>query len=171
VVMMSPFTPMLFMGEEWAASSPFLYFTDHPEPDIARATSEGRKRELVEKGFRAEDVPDPQDPQTFERSRLDWSERERPPHAQMLAFARALIALRRGSPELIGPTPGRATVDEERQTLVYARGPFTLVVNLGPSTAVVSLAAPAKLLLHTGAAMASPSSVEVSPDGWAILRE
>jgi maltooligosyltrehalose trehalohydrolase len=170
VVMMSPFTPMLFMGEEWGASSPFLYFTDHPDPDVARATSEGRKRELVAKGFRAADVPDPQDAETFSRSRLDWAERESEPHAQMLRFTQALIELRRSSPELCSSVPGRCVVDEERKTLRYERGPFVLVLNLGTQT---ELSLPPgkswRLLIETGASMASPNSVALGKDALAIL--
>ena len=69
-----PFTPMLFMGEEWAASTPFQFFTSHPEPELGRATAEGRIAEFERMGWDPAVVPDPQDPATFERSKLDWSE-------------------------------------------------------------------------------------------------
>jgi aryl-alcohol dehydrogenase-like predicted oxidoreductase len=65
---------MLFMGEEWGSSSPFQFFSSHPEPELARATAEGRKREFAEHGWDADEIPDPQDPATFERSKLDWGE-------------------------------------------------------------------------------------------------
>ena len=69
-----PFTPMLFQGEEWAASTPFQFFTSHPEPDLGRMTAEGRIREFAAMGWDPDVVPDPQEPDTFRRSKLDWSE-------------------------------------------------------------------------------------------------
>ena len=69
-----PFTPMLFQGEEWAASTPFQFFTSHPEEELGRATAEGRIAEFARHGWDPDAVPDPQDPATFERSKLDWSE-------------------------------------------------------------------------------------------------
>ena len=95
-VLLSPLVPLLFQGEEWAASTPFRYFTDHRDPELARAVSEGRRREFADFGWRPEDVPDPQDPATFEVSRLDWSELDRAPHAEVLAWHRELLRLRRG---------------------------------------------------------------------------
>ncbi|MDQ6744012.1 MAG: malto-oligosyltrehalose trehalohydrolase [Candidatus Dormibacteraeota bacterium] len=101
LVLLSPFVPMLFMGEEWGASTPFLFFSDHRDPRIARATSRGRVEEFKAFGWRPEDVPDPQAPASFERSKLDWSEIARDPHRSLLEWYRALIRLRRrlaGSP-------------------------------------------------------------------------
>ena len=99
-----PMTPLLFMGQEWAASAPFLYFTDH-EVELGRLVSEGRRAEFA--GFEAftderrrELIPDPQAPATFERSRLDWSERELPEQQRVLELYRSLLALRRSDPVL-----------------------------------------------------------------------
>ncbi|SDU40666.1 malto-oligosyltrehalose trehalohydrolase [Gordonia westfalica] len=111
LVLLSPFTPMLFMGEEWAAATPFQFFTSHPEPELGRATAEGRRSEFAEHGWDSDDVPDPQDPETFERSKLDWSEPTRPDHARVLGFYRSLIALRRTEPAL--HDPAFASVDAE----------------------------------------------------------
>ena len=72
----SPFTPMLFQGEEWAASTPFQFFTSHPEPELGEATAAGRITEFEQIGWDPAVVPDPQDPATLERSKLDWSEAE-----------------------------------------------------------------------------------------------
>ncbi|UYN82992.1 MAG: malto-oligosyltrehalose trehalohydrolase [Microcella sp.] len=99
----SPFTPMLFMGEEWGASTPWQFFTSHPEPELGRATAQGRLDEFVKMGWDESVVPDPQDPATFERSRLDWAERENGAHARLLDLHRELIALRRATPELTDP--------------------------------------------------------------------
>ena len=99
-----PMTPLLFMGQEWAASTPFLYFTDH-EPELGAKVSAGRREEF--KRFRAfadpearERIPDPQDRETFERSRLRWEERAQGEHARTLALYRELLSLRRHDPVL-----------------------------------------------------------------------
>ena len=96
LTMLSPFVPMLFQGEEWGASTPFLYFTDHQNPELGRAVTEGRTREFA--SFRwAGEVPDPQAIDTFMRSKLDWSEAAQAPHAELLEWYRRLIVLRRSS--------------------------------------------------------------------------
>jgi maltooligosyltrehalose trehalohydrolase len=95
LVVLSPGVPMLFQGEEWAASTPFQYFTDHPDRALAEAVRRGRRAEFAAFGWREDEVPDPQDPATRDRSVLRWEERTSPPHRDMLAFYRDLIALRR----------------------------------------------------------------------------
>ena len=90
-----PFTPMLFQGEEWAASTPFQFFTSHPEAELGRATAEGRIAEFARHGWDPEVVPDPQDPATFERSKLDWTELGSDRGVRMLAVYRDLARLRR----------------------------------------------------------------------------
>jgi len=104
VLLLSPYTPMLWMGQEWAASAPFQYFTNHPE-ELGRLVTEGRRQEFGKFSAFAdpevrERIPDPQAPETFERSKLDWSERDQMPHAGMLALHRALLHLRRTHPAL-----------------------------------------------------------------------
>jgi maltooligosyltrehalose trehalohydrolase len=98
LLLTAPFTPMLFQGEEWAASSPFLYFSDHADPDLAEAVRAGRRREFAGFGWDPDKIPDPQDPSSFERSRLDWNELDEPFHRQMLEWYRALIRLHRRLP-------------------------------------------------------------------------
>jgi maltooligosyltrehalose trehalohydrolase len=133
LVLTAPFVPMLFMGEEWGATTPFQYFTSHTDPELGRAVSEGRRNEFKEFGWGPDDVPDPQDPATFERSKLRWSEVGEPPHADLLEWYRALIALRRSTPALLDGRLDRvrATVDEDAGTIVVRRGPITLAANLG----------------------------------------
>ncbi|TBN57162.1 malto-oligosyltrehalose trehalohydrolase [Glaciihabitans arcticus] len=99
----SPFTPMIFMGEEWGASTPWQFFTSHPEPELGEATAKGRIAEFAKMGWDPAVVPDPQDPATFERSHLLWDEREDGDHARLLDLYRDLIALRREYPELTDP--------------------------------------------------------------------
>ncbi len=110
-----PMTPLLFMGQEWAASTPFLYFTDH-EPELGALVSAGRREEF--KRFRAFSdpavrarIPDPQAPETFARSRLRWDERKEGYHARVLGLYRSLLALRRSDPVLRDPARERLTAD------------------------------------------------------------
>jgi maltooligosyltrehalose trehalohydrolase len=153
LVLTSPFTPMLFMGEEWGASTPWQFFTSHTDPEIGRATAEGRKGEFAEHGWDADEVPDPQDPETFTRSKLDWSEVEREPHARLLATTRALLALRRQHPDLVDPDLSRVEVswDDEDRWLVVHRGALRVVANLSGDAREVDLDRPATgVLLATG---------------------
>jgi len=139
LVLCSPFTPMLFMGEEWGASTPFQFFTSHPEPELARATAEGRKAEFAEHGWSTDDVPDPQDPETFERSKLDWDELVREPHARLLDCYRSLLHLRRERAELTDPWLENLSVDydEAGQWIVVHRGALRIACNLGAEPVTV----------------------------------
>ncbi|MFC4744926.1 malto-oligosyltrehalose trehalohydrolase [Gordonia hankookensis] len=100
LVLLSPFTPMLFMGEEWAAQTPFAFFTSHPEPELGRATANGRRAEFADHGWDGVEIPDPQDPQTFRSSKLDWSEMDQSTHRRMFDFYRELIELRKREEDL-----------------------------------------------------------------------
>jgi maltooligosyltrehalose trehalohydrolase len=103
LMLTSPFTPVIYMGEEWGASTPWQFFTSHPEPELGRATAHGRFAEFAKMGWDESAVPDPQSRETFERSKLNWSELDQPAHARLLALHRALIRLRRRMPELTDP--------------------------------------------------------------------
>ena len=128
-----PYTTMLFMGEEYAASTPFQFFSSHPEPELAKATAEGRKAEFAEHGWDADDIPDPQDPQTFTNSKLNWAEVDTGEHARLRRVYRDLIALRRDHPDLADPWLDNLTVDyNERQGWIsVSRGRLRIVCNLG----------------------------------------
>ncbi|MER5888249.1 malto-oligosyltrehalose trehalohydrolase [Streptomyces sp. NPDC001941] len=141
LVLTSPFTPMLFMGEEWGASTPWQYFTDHTDPELAEAVRRGRRREFTSHGWAEEDVPDPQDPATRDRSCLDWSEPGRPAHARLLRWYRELIALRRGQPDLADPDLAavRVAYDEGARWIAYRRGDLRIAVNLGDAPARLPL--------------------------------
>ncbi|MEV0295066.1 malto-oligosyltrehalose trehalohydrolase [Nocardia sp. NPDC050710] len=132
LVLFSAYTPMLFMGEEWGARTPFLYFTSHTDPVVGAATAAGRKAEFAEHGWSTDEVPDPQDPLTFLRSKLDWSEPERDRHARLSACYRALIALRRTRAEITDPwlTHVGVEYDERQRWIAVRRGPLRLVCNL-----------------------------------------
>jgi maltooligosyltrehalose trehalohydrolase len=131
LLLTAPFTPMLFMGEEWGADTPWRYFSDHREPDLARAVSEGRRREFADHGWASDDVPDPQDPETYRSSILDWRELDEPGHRELLDWYRALIALRRARPELTDPRLTEVSVEYGDTWLVVNRGPLRIAANLG----------------------------------------
>ncbi|HEX3196096.1 MAG TPA: malto-oligosyltrehalose trehalohydrolase [Propionibacteriaceae bacterium] len=131
LTLLSPFTPMIFMGEEWGAATPWRFFTSHPEPELAEMVRAGRLEEFAQMEWDTSDVPDPQDPRTFEVSRLDWSELERPRHADLLAFTRRLITIRRTYPDFTNPSfdQERTLSSDEGGWLLLERGDMIMVVN------------------------------------------
>jgi maltooligosyltrehalose trehalohydrolase len=133
VLLTAPFVPMLFMGEEFAASSPFLYFADHEEEEMARLVSEGRKREFAAFGYAEKDVPDPEDRQTFEASKLKWGEVREGEHAEMLEWVRRLIRLRRTVNDLNDGDIRHLKVefDAEKRWFTMQRGEVRVLVNIG----------------------------------------
>ncbi len=141
LVLTAPFVPMLFQGEEWGASTPFLYFTQHEDLQLAQAVSRGRREEFAAFGWDPAAVPDPQAPETFLRSKLDWSEPGREPHATLLAWYRALVRLRRGIPSLTDGQLARGQVrfDEAAHWLVVERPPITMAYNFAPQRRRVPL--------------------------------
>jgi maltooligosyltrehalose trehalohydrolase len=139
LLLTGPFTPMLFAGEEWGASTPFLYFTDHPDAELGAAVSAGRRTEFAAFGWDPEEVPDPQDPATFQRSRLDWTEPARAPHRGLLDWYRKLIALRRRIPALTDPRLDAVSVQAAADVLSVWRGPVLVTANLGRATARVDV--------------------------------
>jgi maltooligosyltrehalose trehalohydrolase len=171
LLLTSPFTPMLFMGEEWAASAPWQYFTSHPEPELAAAVRSGRRREFGSHGWAEADVPDPQDPETFARSKLDWAERDKPGHAEMLDLYRRLIALRKRHPDLSDPRLDEVQVWHGDQYLVMRRGRCAVAVNLAPVAQTVSLrATPSGVLLATEPGLQLlRDRVEMPPESAVVL--
>ena len=152
VTLLSPFLPMIFQGEEWAASSPFLYFTDHQDEELARLVSEGRKREFASFGWKPEDVPDPQNQRTFERSKLKWNEISEVPHAEMLDWYKKLIALRQSRRELSDGAVDQVEIDfdEEHRWLTMQRGSTVLIFTLDEDGYEAGVAANVSLLLASG---------------------
>jgi maltooligosyltrehalose trehalohydrolase len=135
----SPYTAMLFMGEEWGSSSPFQFFTSHPEPELGRATAEGRKAEFAAHGWDADEIPDPQDPATFERSKLNWDEVGTGEHARLLEIYRGLIRLRRTEPDFADPWLPHLRIDhdEDARWIVMFRGAFAVACNLNTESVLV----------------------------------
>jgi maltooligosyltrehalose trehalohydrolase len=171
LLMTGPFTPMLFMGEEWAAGTPWQFFTSHPEPELAAAVVTGRRREFSRHGWSTDEVPDPQDVATFERSKLDWTEPGRPRHREMLAFYRRLIALRKSRPELSDPRLDRVEVWHGDQYLSLRRGDCGVLANFAPEKRRVGLAGtPRDVLLATEPGLVLiRDSVELPPQSAVVV--
>jgi maltooligosyltrehalose trehalohydrolase len=142
LLLTSPFTPMLWMGEEWAASTPWPFFTSHPEPDLAEATAFGRIAEFTDHGWDVSEVVDPQDPEAFQSAKLDWDERSSGHHREMLELYRTLLRLRREYPALSDPRLEAVDVDydDSGRWLVVHRGDLDVVVNLCESPQSVASA-------------------------------
>jgi maltooligosyltrehalose trehalohydrolase len=145
LVLTAPFTPMLFMGEEWGADTPWQFFTDHTDPLFADAVSNGRRSEFATHGWTFAEVPDPQDKETFLRSKLDWAQPDREPHRSLLDWYRALLSLRRSRPELTDPRLDHVRVefDEDARWLVVHRGTLRVAANVGDIPAEVPVDTPA----------------------------
>jgi maltooligosyltrehalose trehalohydrolase len=173
LLLTSPFTPMLWMGEEWGASTPWQFFTSHPEPELAAAVANGRREEFAAHGWDTADVPDPQDPATFERSKLDWAEAATEPHAEVLEFYRRLTQLRRARPELSDPRLELVEVayDEGARWLVVHRGPLRVAVNLGAERQEVPLdGGPMSVLLSSVPGFVYRDGVvELEPSSAAVV--
>jgi maltooligosyltrehalose trehalohydrolase len=146
LLLLAPYTPLLFMGQEWNASTPFLYFTDH-HAELGKLVTEGRRKEFA--GFTrfTGEVPDPQAVETFTRSKLDWTEAERPGHAGVRALYRELLRLRATDPCLRRPQRGEYKVGPVgKQGLVLERrGPT------GALLVLVSVRGPLEFRLRAGA--------------------
>ncbi|WP_203919901.1 malto-oligosyltrehalose trehalohydrolase [Rugosimonospora africana] len=172
LLLTGPFTPMLFMGEEWAASTPWQFFTSHPEPELASAVASGRRREFAEHGWPDADVPDPQDPATFARSKLDWAELDRPGHREMLAFYRRLIALRKAWPDLSDPRLDRIRVHHGDRYLTIRRGSIVVLANFADQHRRIGLDDwPRDVLLATEPGLVLiRSAVELPPQSAAVIR-
>jgi maltooligosyltrehalose trehalohydrolase len=132
LVMTSPFVPLLFQGEEWGAATPFLYFTDHQDPELGEAVKRGRRQEFAAFGWDPNEIPDPQAEDTFLRSKLDWSEASRMPHRDILEWYRSLFELRRRLPDLSDGRLDATAVqfDEAARWLTMRRGSVLVVCNI-----------------------------------------
>ena len=177
VVFTSPFVPMMFQGEEWAASAPFPFFADHHEnPQLADAVRNGRLHEFESFGWKAEDVADPEDPATYRSAVLDRSEQTSEPHASMLDWYRRLIALRKAEPSLLDGRLDEITVamGSDGDTLLARRGDIVVVLNLGREVAVVPVpsgpSAPELLMASEPTVALAGPGVSLPTDSVAILR-
>jgi maltooligosyltrehalose trehalohydrolase len=170
--LLSPFVPMLFQGEEWAATSLFQYFADHQDRELARLVSEGRKREFRAFGWPPEMIPDPESPQTYEASKLKWNEVNERQHAEMLEWYRALIRLRRTTPALNDGSPGntRVSFDEEKNCLNIERGTIAVLCNLGVQDTVFFLPHPGSIVLASRTVKLRGNEIHLPSDSVAAVR-
>ncbi|MBO0849964.1 MAG: malto-oligosyltrehalose trehalohydrolase, partial [Pseudonocardia sp.] len=173
LVLCSPYTPMLFMGEEWGARTPWLFFSYFPDAELRENVRLGRIEEFAEHGWdAAATVPDPNAESTFTESRLDWSELNAEPHATLLRTYRRLIALRRARPELSDPWLDRmgVDVDEGARTVVLVRGSLRVVVNLGVGEVRVALGRPVReVLLASEGAVDDGTGLGVPAESFAVV--
>jgi maltooligosyltrehalose trehalohydrolase len=174
LLLTSPFVPLLFQGEDWGASTPFLYFTDHQEPDLSRAVREGRRKEFVAFGWNPADIPDPQAPETFQRSKLNWEELPQQPHSGLLDWHQHLIRLRRAEPAL---TDGRRDLvrtqhDGEARWLVVQRRDITVACNLLDKPQPVPISGGGHRILMASDQVESPvrGIVNLPPDSVVITK-
>jgi maltooligosyltrehalose trehalohydrolase len=172
LTLMAPFVPMLFQGEEWAASTPWQYFTDHEDPELAKLVSEGRKKEFAAFGWSPEEIPDPQAESTVEDSRLKWDELKEPEHADMLTWYKELIALRKKWPELTDGVLERIEVDydDDDRWLSMQRGRIVVVFTLDEAGYSAGLEDDVELLLGSDSGIKLEDGELVFPGvGLAVL--
>jgi maltooligosyltrehalose trehalohydrolase len=174
ILITAPFVPMLFQGEEWNASSPFQYFTDHQDAELAETVRKGRKAEFAPLVADASDIPDPQAPQTFERSMLDWDERERRAHREILEWYRRLIGLRRCAPDFHGGRfdPDAVCFDEEARWLRVNRRESVVICNFSAISQSVPVADASRLdivLASRSGVRLDDTMIDLPPVSVAIL--
>jgi maltooligosyltrehalose trehalohydrolase len=171
LVLASPFVPMLFQGEEWGATSPFFYFTDYQEPELAKAVREGRCREFAAFGWKPEDTADPQARETFEQSKLKWAEVSEKPHADLLDWHKRLIQLRRAELDLADGDLENVSVqyDEKERWIILKRSKIIVVCNFAGQAQQISVSASKVLMasdqaihLANGRAQMPPESVLIA---------
>ena len=170
LVLTSPFTPMLWMGEEYGARTPWQFFSDH-EGELGEAVRQGRRAEFATHGWDTDDVPDPQSPQTFVDSTLDWSELDQQRAQDLLAWHRDLLALRRARLELSDGRRDRveATYDEQARWLVVRRGGVAVACNLSGERQAVPLPAPAGEVLLASSPGSDVTGTRVETDGESVV--
>ncbi|HVR41069.1 MAG TPA: DUF3459 domain-containing protein, partial [Thermoanaerobaculia bacterium] len=140
VIVLSPFVPMLFMGEEYGELAPWQYFTSHNDADLIEAVRRGRLEEFDDFDWEG-DPPAPDDEATFFRSKLNWSLLERAEHASLWRFYRELLHLRRDVPALRTLDLARVEThaDDERRTLIVRRDDILLGFNFSEKTQTLAL--------------------------------
>ncbi len=172
LTLLSPFTPMIFMGEEWGASTPWQFFTSHPEPELAEAVAKGRLEEFAAMDWDTAAVPNPQDPETFTRSKLSWAETGTSPHADVLEVYRQLLEVRRTYPDLTDPRfdRGRASSDDDAGWLLIERGEIVLAVNFADQPTTCELPGEGELLLSIADATAEGRTATLPAHSALALR-
>jgi maltooligosyltrehalose trehalohydrolase len=170
ITLLSPMVPMLFQGEEWAASTPFQYFTELGDAHLRKAVTNGRRREFRAFGWPPDSIPDPQALATFERSILKWDEVQEGMHAHMLEWYRQLIELRRGRLLAFGEeaVATNAWYDSTRSLLAYTHADLLVCCNLGDDTVRVPEAMGATLLLSSETGVRMDVTPTLNADSVAV---
>jgi maltooligosyltrehalose trehalohydrolase len=172
LLLTSPFTPMLWMGEEWAAATRWPFFTSHPEPALGRATGEGRLAEFADHGWDVSQMIDPQDPTAYREAILNWDELAEPRHRQVLELYRRLIALRAAEPDLSSGHLAAVQVDydDEERWIVVHRGAFRVVANLAGQPRGVDVDADEIVFATDDAALLDGGLLRLPAESAAIVR-
>ena len=191
IVLTSAYTPMLFMGEEWGATTPWQFFTDFTDPELGRLVTEGRTREFSGhdwSGIYGDDVsvPDPQDRATFDGSKIRWDETTAPGHSALLEWHRVLIALRRSEPDLASGDrsqievtwAGTAAEEGTPAVLALRHGSVLTVLNLSDQEQEHALhgagsqptAGRAEILTAWNEAEVADGSLRLAPGAVVVLR-
>lgn len=173
IVLTAPFIPMLFQGEEFAASTPFLYFADHEDPEMARLVSEGRRKEFAAFGWDQDQIPNPEQISTFTDSRLNWDEVNEPKQKDMFEWTSRLIHIRRNSISLNDGDRGhvKVTFSEDSKWLRLDRNLVTIVANLGAGPCQFRMGSEYELLLASVGEQTTllDGMLTVPPDGFIIV--
>jgi len=179
-VILSPYVPLLFMGEEYGERAPFLFFTDFGDPELQSAVSRGRREEFATFNWTG-GMPDPQDPSTFARTKLNWNLRTVYPHRWLLEYYRTLLALRRQHPVLgVGGKRRLETQELDKHTLaLFRRGSDGRaafgILHFSPETRTVGLRVPPGIWRRLvdsaeerfgGLGAKSPALIEVPRPMW-----
>jgi maltooligosyltrehalose trehalohydrolase len=168
---LAPFVPMLFMGEEYGETAPFQYFTSHSDPDLIEAVRKGRREEFDDFIWEGE-PPDPHDEETFRRSKLNSSLRERDEHAEMWELYRTLLALRRETPALRNLDLGAVEThaDDERRVLLVRRGDTLTAFNFAeePQTVKLPFRGTWRPLLASGTSI-TDEAIAMPPFAFAVF--
>lgn len=173
LMMMSPFTPMLFQGEEWAASTPFLFFTDHEDENLAQAIRKGRARECAFMGVTASKVPDPQAYETFKRSCLNWDEIDNETHSKMLNWYKKLINIRKQHiDQLRSNNREFKIVARLKKLYTYSAGNIVVLMNLGKKEGQFSIdKSNFKILAESSTSVTKNNELILKPESTVIIRK
>jgi maltooligosyltrehalose trehalohydrolase len=171
LLLTSPFTPMLWMGEEWATAQRWPFFTSHPEPELAEATAKGRLEEFAGHGWDTAQMIDPQDPKAYQSAILDWSEPATGTHAEVLDLYRRLVALRAAEPDLRDGEFAKVKVDfdDDARWLVVHRGAFRVAANLADVERSLPVQG-GQVVLATSDAVPSAEGLTLPAQSAAIVR-
>ena len=172
LLLTAPFTPMLWMGEEWSASTPWPFFTSHPEPDLGEAVRKGRLEEFAKHGWDMSKVADPQDPKTFASAKLLWAELGDPGHAEMLETYRTLLRLRREIPDLADPALDRIDTefDDDERWLIVHRGAYRVLANFAAEPRAFTLPSAQLVYASDEAVRTNANDVQLPPRSAAIVQ-